>query len=300
MKDNTPSKAYGFIAAAAVLWGTIGLFVRLLIELGFSPNVIAFVRLFFGFAVLSLYLLLQSPKLLKISAKGLMACAMVGLITQAGFNLAYVRAINLIGVSLSSVLLNLAPLFMLFWSVTLFKEKPASNKVIGVGICVLGATLAVTSGDLSSVVVSFEGVLMGVLSALCYSLMTVFSRLLLKQIPAMTLIVYSFFFGALFILPTLNLRDLSPILKSPTNLVVCIAMGLIPAALAYILYFKGMSRQPDLAVVGVLSTLELIFSLLFAVLIFSEPMTTWRTAGVILIVVSIAISQMPLKRIAYK
>jgi drug/metabolite transporter (DMT)-like permease len=295
VKDKTSPKTYYFIAAAAILWGTIGPFVRILTESGFSSNAIVFIRLSFGFVVLSLYLLRQSPKLLKINVKGLMACAMVGLITQTGFNLAYVRAINLIGVSLSAVLLYLAPLFLLLWSVWIFKEKPNVNQVIGVGICIIGAALAVTGGNLSAVTLSLEGILMGILSAVFYSLMTVFSRLLLKSIPAMTLIVYSFFFGALFTLPTMRLTDLSPITQSPINLLLCVAMGLVPAALAYILYFKGMERQPDLAVVGVLSTLELIFSLFFAVLLFSESITRWNTAGVILIIISIAISQLPIK-----
>lgn len=300
MKEKKTTTAYGFIAAAAILWGTIGPFVRLFSGLGFSSNTIVFIRLFFGFAVLSLYLLLQNPKLLKINVKGLMACAMVGLITQTGFNFAYVRAINLIGVSLSAVLLYLAPLFLLLWSVWIFKENPSRNKVFGVLLCVIGAALAVTGGNLSTSELSYEGILMGVLSAVCYSLMTVFSRLLLKSIPAMTLIVYSFLFGALFTLPMLSFSDLRLIVSSPANLLLSIAMGLVPAALAYIFYFKGMSSQPDLAIVGVLTTLELIFSLLFAVLLFRESLTLWHSAGVILIVLSIAISQLPAKGTAFK
>lgn len=293
------TKAYLSIAAAAVLWGTIGPFVKLLSNLDFSPQAIVFVRLFFGFTVISLYLMSTCPHLLKIDAKGLMYCAAVGLITQTGFNLTYVRAIDLIGVSLSAVLLYLAPFFLLLWSILIFKEKPTPYKVIGVGVCVLGAALAVTGGNLSVATLSFEGLIMGILSALFYSLMTVFSRLLLKTMPTLTLIVYSFMFGALFTLPTLSLKDLNPIINSPSNLLLCLAMGLIPAALAYILYFKGMSQQPDLAVVGVISTLELIVALFLAVLFFGEPMTVWHIAGVILIILSIVISQLPAKHHTY-
>lgn len=299
MMSERPSRAYWFVIAAAILWGTIGIFVRILSDQGFQPGAIAFIRLFFGFVVLSIYLLVIDPKKLIIDFPSLAACAFVGIVTQAGFNLAYVKAISLNGVSLSAVLLNLAPLFLLAWSVIFFQEGLTIDKALGIVLCVSGAALAVTGGRLAGAVISFQGILMGILSAFFYSLMTVFSRLLLKRIPALTLITYSFLFGALFTIPTLTLNDLKFFTSTYNCLSICLAMGVIPAALAYILYFEGMSMEPNLAMVGVLSTLELVFSLIFAYFVFGESISYWGIIGVAMILLSIVISSKPGLPIGY-
>lgn len=296
METKQQVTTYLWIAVAAILWGTIGPFMRTLSEMGLSANAIAFIRMFFGSLLLSGYMLVTDRRLFRVSAKDLFICAVLGLVTQTGFNLAYVRTVQLIGVSFAAVLLYISPLFLLMGSRFLFKEKQNFIKIAGVFLCVLGAALAVTGGNLNQANLSVEGVLMGILSALTYAIMTLASRILLKRLHSLTLINYCFMFGALFTLPTLTSGALLPLLATVESFSVGLGMGLVPAAMAYIFYFKAIERQPDLAIVGVLTTLELIFSLLFAGILFGERLGPVNLMGVGLILLAIILSQLgPLK-----
>lgn len=292
MEAKNHFTTYIWIAVAAILWGTIGPFMRTLSEIGLSANAIAFIRMFFGSLLLSGHILFTDRRLFRITAKDLLICAVLGLVTQTGFNLAYVRTVQLIGVSFAAVLLYISPLFLLMGSLFLFKEKQNGIKIAGVFLCVLGAALAVTGGNLNQADLSIEGVLMGILSALTYAIMTLASRLLLKRLHSLTLITYCFLFGALFTLPTLTSGALLPLFATVKSLSVGLGMGLIPAAMAYIFYFKAMERQPDLAIVGVLTTLELIFSLLFAGILFGERLGPVNLVGVGCILLAITLSQL--------
>ena len=62
-------KGYLFVLMAAMFWATLGLFGDTLMNLGLIPEQVAFLRLFIGFLVLTLYSLIKNPNILKINKK---------------------------------------------------------------------------------------------------------------------------------------------------------------------------------------------------------------------------------------
>ena len=59
-------KGYLFVLMAAMFWATLGLFGDTLMNLGLIPEQVAFLRLFIGFLVLTVYSLIKNPNILKI------------------------------------------------------------------------------------------------------------------------------------------------------------------------------------------------------------------------------------------
>ena len=131
---NNPTTGYLCILMAGILWGTIGLFVRLLNDLGADSSVTAFIRIFMGslimFAVLIVMSLVRGENMFRLTKAGLIQCIILGFFTQAMFNACYSRSINSVGVATGSVLLYTAPIFVCVMSALIFKEKITSRKAI--------------------------------------------------------------------------------------------------------------------------------------------------------------------------
>jgi len=64
-------------------------------------------------------------------------------------------------------------------------------------------------------------------------------------------------------------------------------MGLITSSIAYILYFKGIESGINLSNAGIISTVELIISIMFAYFLFGENFILIKFFGVVFIVISI-------------
>lgn len=288
------------IAAAGMCWGTIGTFAQILMNQGLSANMVSLLRLMTGCLILGGFTAITNPEQLRIDRRGLFLTAMIGLISQAGFNLLYFNAIRHIGIAMSAVLLYTAPFFLLLWSVLFFGERMTIRKVSAILLCFLGCAIAVTGGSLSNLHISALGILLGILSAVSFSLMSAISKHALADYSPITVVIYSFFFGALFLIPfnmaTFNLGNGLNL----TTVAAVLALGLIPSALSYRLYTQGISHGVDLSAAGVLSTLEMVFSVILAWAVFQEPMGPVRWAGVLIILFSIWVMNCKLPQLTGK
>ena len=117
-------------------------------SLGLIPEQVAFLRLFVGFLILTIYALIKNPTILKINKKGFIFALLVGLVCQAGFNMFYFNYVKTIGVSLSTVLVYTSPLFIALFSRIIYKEKIDNVKKVSLALCFIGAFIAVTNGRL--------------------------------------------------------------------------------------------------------------------------------------------------------
>ena len=88
-----------------------------------------------------------------------MFCALTGLVTQALFNICYNTAIATIGMSVSAVLLYVAPVVTAVSAALIFSEKITRKKAIALLVNVLGCVLTVTGGSLNAGNLVLSGVL---------------------------------------------------------------------------------------------------------------------------------------------
>lgn len=277
------------IAAAGAFWGTLGTFAQILMTRGFSVEMVSLLRLAIGCLILGGIVAFTNPKLLVIDRRGLYLTAAIGLVSQAGYNLLYFNAIRHIGIAMSAVLLYTAPFFLLLWSVLFFGERLTIQKIAAIALCFLGCAIAVTGGNLAVIHLSTIGIILGILSAISFSLMSAISKHALADYHPVTVVIYSFFFGALFLFPFNVASDSFHGQLSFLSVAAILGLGLLPSALSYRLYADGISRGVDLSAAGVLSTLEMVFSVILAWSIFHEPMGPARWFGILIILASILI-----------
>jgi len=278
-----------YIALAGLSWSTTGIFAKNLMASGISSQEVALLRLTLGTIILFCILMLQNRAYVKIDRKGLVLTFFMGTITQGLFNLCFFSSVDAIGVMNATILLYLAPLFITGFSVLLFKEKLTALKKWGVFISVVGSTLALTGGRLDLDGLTFTGILLGVLSGLGYSLVSVFSKFGLKKYMPQTMILYSFLFGALLIAPFSSPHLILQKLNSPIVVLSTMGLGIFSASVAYLLYFAGINTGIELSKVGVISTIELIFAIIFSVIFAGEMINGIKIFGILLILCAIVL-----------
>ncbi|EML6500347.1 DMT family transporter [Clostridioides difficile] len=284
------SKGYVFIAIAGLLWATLGLFGKFLMGNGLTSEQVAFTRLFFGFIVLGVYSSIRTPQILKISKKGIIYSVIIGIICQAMFNLCYFKAIDIAGVSIAAVLLYTSPLFLAIFSKVCYKENITRSKLFSLILCFIGAIMAVSGGRLDFQGLNAFGLFLGILSAIAYAFMPTISKNALKEFSSSTILVYSFLFGAIFMIPSSRPWEILNYAKDLDVLSCMLMLGIVPAALAYIFYATGISKGVELSVAGVVASVELVGSVIIGCTILGESFSLGKLFGVMLMLISAVVA----------
>ena len=283
-------KGQGLIALGAVVWGTQGPFAQVLMQGGASPLFVATMKLFVGAFSLFGIIKLTNPALLKIDRQGLMLTALIGLVSQAGFNFLYYNSVQLIGIANAAVLLYTSPIFFLVLSVLFFNEKLTLRKGLAAALCFLGCAIAVTGGKFNFAGLSLVGLIMALIAAMTFAFMSAVGKKALSGYAPLTIVAYSFLWGALFLSPGAVLTGAFAIHVDSSILMGVIGIGLLPAALAYFLYFSGVNEGVPLSQAGIISALEMVSAVVIAWTMFHEAVNGIKVLGVGLILLSVMLS----------
>ena len=294
---NDNNRGYIQVFCAGLLWGTIGIFGTLLGDMGLSSAEISFFRLLSASTLLAVVMIIVGKgfSLFKISKRGLISCLLIGFISQAIYNIFYMGAVNMTGMSTAAVLLYTSPIFVMIISRICFKEAITSMKVFAIILNIIGCILTVTGGDFTGIQVAFIGVVFGVMAGLTYGLMPIFSRLGADDENAYTSAFYGLFFGmvALFFIARPYQGVSVPV--TGNMILVIIGFGLIPSAIAYIIYFGGLNKVKETSIIPVLCSVENVAASFFGFIVFHEHFTFLKVVGVALVFVSIIVINMKKK-----
>lgn len=280
-----------YIAIGASIWGTQGPFAKFIMQSGGNPSFVSFSKLAVGSLLLFLILGFSHPDKLKIDHKGFWLTCFIGLFCQAGFNYTYYSAVGLIGIANAAVILYLSPLFFLMYSILFFSDCLTKRKSLSALLCVVGCTIAVTGGSLDLQALSLWGVFLGLLSAFSFATMGALGKKALVGYDAMTIMAYSFMWGALFMIPSSMMSGAFDIELNSNLITGVIGIGLFPAVLAYFFYFKGVEKGVQLSQAGVICSMEMVSAILIAFSLFNEHMGMVKWLGVGIILISILLSQ---------
>lgn len=279
------------IACSGIMWGSLGIFGSLLIRQGIPPSLIGCFKLLVSSLLLFLYFLHGKTEYLKIKWRDLGWLLLMAFMTQTVFNFSYHTVVKELGVAKAGILLYTMPIFLIIWSVLFFKEKLNHIKILGCLLCVLGSIVALTGGRFDVSSFTFNGIVLGLIAALSFSLMSVFCKILLKRMRPLTVIFYAFLFGGLMMLPFVDVMIYLPQIMTIQSVGSIIGIALIGSVLPYITYFKGIDMGVELSQAGVISVLELVTSIILATFILGEHLNGVKVMGIVSIVIAILVIQ---------
>ena len=281
-------RKYALIMLSGILWGTIGLFVKVLDAKGSTSEYTTFMRMFFAFLLLlAITLAKEGTASFRIGRNTLISCALLGFVSMSLNNLCYTNAVNRLGMSLAAAILYMAPIFTSIQSKLFFHEKVGRNKLIALAFNVIGCVLAATGGRLSLEGVSVIGLLFGIGAAFAYSTQNIFDRLATDEASPFVVATYNFFFAAAFTLVVARPFSTIDDPFDPQLLIWGLLFGLIPTTIAYLLYFAGIQGLTETSKVPVFCSLELVVATVLGAVLFSENLPPASLAGTALILVSI-------------
>lgn len=290
MKRQTEGEKFGYalIFLAGALWGTIGIFVKEMSLGGSSALMISFLRVAFAFFVMFLFTILKKGiHAFAIGKRAILFSALLGIVCHGIYNIFYSYAVVLSGVTVSAVLLNAAPIVTLLTSMICFSEKMNRWKLLALFLDIIGCTLAATGGNFSLHTISAAGIFCGVCAGICYAMTAILGRFAVSDAEPLAVSTYSYLFAALLLL-----FPAKPWTSGIGNqfghiLILGFLLALLPTAIAYVAYYKGLSFITEVSKVPIIASVETVVAALSGVLIYRETLNPVSITGIILVLLSI-------------
>ena len=276
------------VIGAMTIFGTIGVF-RKFIDLPSSGLAVA--RGLIGAAFLLVLILLLGKKLDKTAIKSnlwllLISGGCIGINWMLLF-----ESYRYTTVATATLCYYLAPVFVVFLSPLVLKERLRPVKIVCALVAVLGMVFVsgVFEGGLD--MTRLPGILFGLGAAAFYATVVLLNKKM-KPIEAMDCTVIQLAAAALVLLPyTLLTENYASVSLGTLGVVMLMAMGILHTGTAYALYFSSVHALPA-QTVAIFSYIDPVVAILLSALFLQEPMSLWGWIGAILILGSTLLSEL--------
>lgn len=278
---------------AGICWGCCGVFVRALDEAGFNNITITFSRVIIVVILFGLFLMVYDRRLFHIELRQIPLIALLGISGQFLFNICYNTAILKLSLSLATILLCTAPVFVIIFGAILFHEKITPVRVICMISVLAGCVLLSGIVESGGLMWSVFGLAMGVGTAICNAVSTMATNEAsdIRKIHPLTVQFYAALFALLPMLPFAdysavgNFIAVSPAAHIPYLIVYALIAALLPNLL-FNIAFKFM----DSGIVSILASgAEPTSALIFGLLVYREVPTVFGLVGTALVIVAIIV-----------
>lgn len=278
---------------AGVCWGSSGVFVRVLDEAGFNNITITFSRVIIAVILLGGAVLVYDRSLFRLPARQIPLIALIGISGQFLFNICYNIAVLKLSLSLATILLCTAPVFVIVFGAVLFHERITPVRV-GCMLAVL-AGCVLLSGVIESggLMWSVLGLAMGAGTAICNAVATMATNEA-SDIRAIHPLTVQFYATAFALIPMLPFADYGAvggfIAENPAGHIPYMIVYALVAALLPNLLFNIAFKFMDSGIVSILASgAEPASALLLGLLLYGEIPTAFGLVGMVLVVGAIII-----------
>ncbi len=277
-----------FIILAGIFWGSMGLFVRIFITMGFSTLQIVALRMGVAALVLFVILFLKKPYYIKIKIKDLPLLASLGIFSLTAMSIFYFTTIELTTISVAAILLYLSPIVVMVLSALIFKEKITRIKLLSLFLAVLGCIFV--SGVGESAHVGMVGVFTGIGSAIAYGLYSIIGNIALRKYHPFTVAFWAFATAGVLMLALCNpISMMNTITATQSSLKLALLIlgnGIVTAVIPYGLYTLGLKwSSPSKA--AILACSEPVAATVFGMVILQEIPSFLSFVGMLFVLMAI-------------
>ena len=293
------ARGLGWAVLSAAAFGLSGSLAKSLLEIGWSPGAVVGARI--GGACL--VLLIPTVMLLRHSPRptGRQTRRMVtyGVVAVALAQLCYFSAVQYLSVATALLLEYLAPVLLIFWQWIRTRTRPAGSVFAGAALAMAGMVLVLDV--VHGLTLNPVGVLWGLGAALCLCCYFLLSDhqasgdsvapLLMTTVGTGVGAVVIFAVGAVGLLPlTFALRDTTLAGRTVGWWVPVALLVLVSAAFAYLSGIIAVRRLGS-AVASFVSLSEVIFAVVFAIILLDQQLSPTQAVGGLLVLAGIATVQ---------
>jgi drug/metabolite transporter (DMT)-like permease len=259
--------------------------VKELFHAGYSPLVLAQLRIWWAFAWLLLSLLVARPALLRVSRRDLPALAVFGCIGLAGVQLSYYLTIARINIAVALLVQYLG--LVAVAAVERFQRGQAvASQVWGaLAMVLIGAFFAVGAYHPALLRINLPGIALGLISAAFFAFYILRASTLSARLNTWTIRLYGFGFASAM----WALFDVAAQTSLPADWRIWLAMaliGLIGTLVPHGLFVLALRTiRPSSA--GIVATAEPVFAGLIAFIFLGDRLEPLQVLGAAVIVAGI-------------
>jgi drug/metabolite transporter, DME family len=301
--DCHPLRGYFYIASAAFLWGisaTLGraAFTGHLLPGGASLGAIDPLILSQSRATLSLAVLLpillarRGAASLSVPGRDLVQFFLLGVLGVAASNYFYYLAIQRTNVATAIILQYTAPVWVLLYTVARGAQRPSLRRTAAVALAVVGCALAVGFVGSGGFRMDTVGVTAAMLAAFSFAFYNVGGHEVLARYDRWKVLMWVLVGTATFWLFVNPPWKVIAAHYGPQQWGFMFVFSLVSVLGPFSCYFAGLQHlEPTRAIVA--SCLEPVFSIVITAFALGELVKTMQTAGIVLVLVSIVLIQLP-------
>lgn len=189
----------------------------------------------------------------------------------------FFQSVQVSTVAIGTITFSTFPLFLTFIEPIVFHEKLRSQSVLSAILLLIGVMITIPEFSMENH--TTIGIIWGMVSSLSYTVLTLANRYFSPRYPARTVCLYEQGSAAIVLLPALFLVETT---WRPLDLAGIAFVGFICTAFAHSLYVSAQ-KSVRAQTAGIISGMETVYGILYALLFLGEVPTIRELAGGIVI-----------------
>ncbi|HML49339.1 MAG TPA: DMT family transporter [Clostridia bacterium] len=267
-RDSNP-KDLLWIHLAVALFGFSGLFAKAVHQ---PAGLIVLGRVLFSTVSLLVPMKTAKYPFKPESKRDLALFVLAGLVLAAHWT-AFMESIRVSTVAIGVLTFSTFPVFVTFLEPYFFREKLKASNVVCALVMLAGVACIVPEFSLGNE--TTHGVLWGMAGSLSYAVLSLLNRRFAKRYPGIRVAFYEQCTATVALLPMLF--ALRPVF-STNDVMGLLALGVVFTALAHSMFVQGL-KSVRAQTAGIISSLESVYGILAAALLFGEIPGTREIAG---------------------
>ncbi|PRO66327.1 EamA family transporter [Alkalicoccus urumqiensis] len=290
------SFGYILVIAGAACWGLTGLFVDQLYQAGFTPWQVVAARMSSSAFVLFLVLILFEREHLRIDRRDLPYLILLGLCGMSLFNGFYFAVMDRASLAIAVVFVYTSPIFASLIAKFAFGEQLSLQKNMAIVLTIIGCAMAIGFIPLGgSEPIDLLTVFLGLMAGLFCASYSLIGKYVSGRYHPLTITFYGFTAGSVISVPTSAIWQQTSTVLQIDVLLPMLALTFIATIAAYLLFTLGLAYVES-SRAAILSSTELVVSVLLSVFVLNEIVTFWQAVGFVLVITSIMLTVVSFRR----
>ena len=291
MKEKMKLRGMLLASLASSLWAISGISGEILFKkYNFSSDWLVSIRtLISGILLFVIVIFIEKKSVLKPlkNKKDFIGIILFGTAGMYLVQYTYFKTIELSNVSFSTILQFTAPFFIFIYESIKNKKIPAFSTLILLFMTILGVVFIATKGKISSLSVSPEALLLGLISAIMIAFYSIYPKKLLKKYGSITVVGWGMIVGSVIS------NIVHPIWKIQGNvntesIIQVTVVVILGTSVAYLIYIASLNYISS-SLAGILTAFEPVLAAILSVIIFRLKFSFVELIGFVLVFVSIFI-----------
>ena len=279
------------VVAAASIWGTLGLFAKILYAQGVSFESLVAVRASVGWVAVVIFVLATGGAgSLRVSGRDLASLVPLGLVGVGLFYLLYFYTVRESTIGTAAILLYSSPAFVVVLARLFLGEALNAAKVLALFLTAGGIFLVAGVYAPANLEVGPTVLLAGLLSGLTYGLYSIFGRPVAGRLGPSVILSYALFFGA-SLLVVAALPTLGTLAGLPAgSYALLLMLAVVHTTLGFALYTFGLGRL-GAGRAAIVATVEPVVAGALGAMLLGEDLTVPKVVGAGLVISGAALAQ---------